>query len=79
VEYVMNDITGRDSYIMARALYWAIAYSQSLPEDQRERSDEQDMKAILLGRFGNAYESFIAIDKALGRTPPELFDEKPRP
>lgn len=46
-----HSITGRDGYIAAKALYWALKFSQSQPDSIRELSDEKDMKAILSGRY----------------------------
>ena len=40
-------VTGRDGYIMAKALAYAIAYIDSLPEEKREASDRNDMVALL--------------------------------
>lgn len=39
-------ITGRDGYILDKALIYAIAHIQSLPEHKRERSDMEDMCAL---------------------------------
>lgn len=46
-----TSVTGRDGFIMAKALYWALKFSQRQPESIREFSDESDMKAILNKRF----------------------------
>jgi hypothetical protein len=40
-------ITGRDAYIVRKALAYAIASIGSLPNDGREESDRLDMVAIL--------------------------------
>ena len=42
----IEGVTGRDSYIEAKALIYAIAMIQSLPEDRQEWSDMRDMCAI---------------------------------
>jgi len=41
-----NSITGRDRYIMAKALAYAIETIEALPERWQEESDCQDMKMI---------------------------------
>jgi hypothetical protein len=46
-----NDVTGRDGLVMAKALWYALKYIEGLPENLREWSDQQDMKAVLVGRF----------------------------
>jgi hypothetical protein len=40
-------VTGRDDYLIAKALLYAIAFIESLPEQQRELSDRDDMVALL--------------------------------
>lgn len=42
----IEGVTGRDSYIQAKALIYAIAMIQSLPKDRQEWSDMRDMCAI---------------------------------
>ena len=44
----VNDVTGRDGYIMAKALCYAIAFIDSLPIEIRENFDRDDMVAILV-------------------------------
>ena len=44
------------------ALYIAIKYLQSLPEEKRKRSDEDEMKAILLARFPDFVTEVLAAD-----------------
>ena len=41
-------LTGRDGYIVAKALAYAIAFIDSLPEAKREVSDRDDMVALLV-------------------------------
>ena len=53
-----HSITGRDGYIVAKALYWALKFSQSQPEGIREVSDEEDMKAILTERYPQFAKGF---------------------
>ena len=45
------EITGRDDFIIAKALYYAIKYIDSLPPPERELSDQNDMQMILNERF----------------------------
>jgi hypothetical protein len=40
-------VTGRDGLIVAKALAYAIAFIDSLPEEKQERSDRADMVALL--------------------------------
>lgn len=40
-------ITGRDAYIMVKALGYAIASIAALPEDRQEESDCYDMRTLL--------------------------------
>lgn len=47
-----TSITGRDGFIVNKALLYAIAHIQSLPEERQEWSDMRDMCAIL-----KAYDS----------------------
>jgi len=42
-----SSVTGRDDYVIAKALVYAIAFIESLPEQQRELSDRDDMVALL--------------------------------
>lgn len=42
-----TSITGRDGYIINKALPYAIAHIQSLPEEMQECSDMRDMCAIV--------------------------------
>ena len=54
--------TGRDDYIIARALYLAIKYIDSLPLEEREVSDQADMRQILNKRFTKLEADWIAVD-----------------
>jgi len=42
-----TDVTGRDSYIVHKALAYAIATIQNLPKQRQEYSDMLDMCALL--------------------------------
>ncbi len=43
-----KEVTGRDGYIITKALAYAIAFIDSLTEQKREKSDRDDMVAILI-------------------------------
>lgn len=42
-----TSVTGRDGYIMAQALAYAILTIEALPEPQQEWSNKEDMKRLL--------------------------------
>ena len=65
------EVTGRDGYIIAQALYEFIRLEQSKPIAERRGSDEQDAKAILHARFDNELEILWRSDEAAGRKPPD--------
>jgi hypothetical protein len=65
------EVTGRDSYIIAQALYEFIRLEQSKPIAERRGSDEQDAKAILHARFDDELELLVQSDEAAGRKPPD--------
>ena len=65
------EVTGRDSYIIAQALYEFIRLEQSKPIAERRRSDERDAKAILHVRFDDELELLVRSDEAAGRKPPD--------
>jgi hypothetical protein len=65
------DVTGRDGYIIAQALYEFIRLEQSKPIAERRGSDEQDAKAILHARFDNELAMLVQSDEAAGREPPD--------
>ena len=65
------ELTGRDGYIIAQALYEFIRLEQSKPIAERRGSDEQDAKAILYARFDNELEILWRSDEAAGRKPPD--------
>jgi hypothetical protein len=50
------------------ALYIAVKYLQSLPQDDELRIWEHGMKAVLVGRYGHFVEQALSSD----RSPPEL-------
>jgi hypothetical protein len=49
-------VTTRDSYIINKALAYAIAWIDSLPEEQQEASDRDDMVAVLIARIPSPLE-----------------------
>ena len=51
-----NRIVGREGYIIAKALAYAIATIDALPENKREVSDRDDMVALLIERVPNPAE-----------------------
>ncbi len=56
----MNDVTGRDGYIIAKALCYAIAFIDTLPFERRESSDRDDMVAILIETVPAVQREFLA-------------------
>lgn len=75
----MTSITGRDSYILAKALYQAIKYQDQLKKNKStfyEWSDQQDMKAILAKMFPGMAEVLVATDQFTHQEVPDLKDEK---
>jgi hypothetical protein len=65
------ELTGRDSYIIAQALYEFIRLEQSKPMAERRGSDERDAKAILHELFDNELQLLVRSDEAAGLTPPD--------
>ena len=53
-----TDITGRDSYIMAEALYLATKWIDAQPKEYRSLSNQEDMRAILDARWPSFKEIF---------------------
>jgi hypothetical protein len=54
-----NSITGRDAYIVAKALVYAIETIEGLPERRQEGSDCQAMKAIFETLFNPSVRKAI--------------------
>jgi hypothetical protein len=65
------DVTGRDAYVIAQALYEFLRREQSKPLEERRARDEQDAKAILHARFDSELEILVQTDEAAGRKPPD--------
>jgi len=68
-----KDVTSRDSYIIAQALYEFIRCEQAKPTDERRISDVEDAKAILHGQFDNELAILAKSDQAAGRDPPDCW------
>ena len=65
----MNDqteVTGRDDFIIAQALWEASKLLDSLPDIERPESNIADMRAILEARYPDLWEQF-AFQDDLGR------------
>ena len=54
-----TDITGRDSYIILKALAYASITIERLPDAFQERSDRMDMIAILNATAGESANYFL--------------------
>ena len=75
----LASITGRDGYIVAKALYQACKYQEQLAKDKSthyEWSDHQDMKAILTEAYPVFAETFRFSDQHCKQEPANLNDEK---
>ena len=57
--YKPDSITGRDFYIVAKALAYAIETIESLPERWQEYQDCLDMKAILEASFSKQMREIV--------------------
>jgi hypothetical protein len=68
-----KDVTERESYIIAQALYEFVRSEQSKSIEERRMSDEQDAKAILHARFDNELAILVKSDEAAGREPPNCW------
>ena len=51
----MTDITGRDSYIIAVALSYAIECINRLPVEWQEQSERDDMEKLLIAICGEDF------------------------
>ncbi len=58
----MTDITGRDDFVIAKALYLAVNYIDKLPPVERPLSDQADMQRIMNEKYPGYEAVFIAID-----------------
>ena len=74
----VKNMTERESYIIAQALYEFIRLEQSKPITERRRlSDARDAKAILHARFDNELALLAQSDEATGREPPDCERKSP--
>ncbi len=67
----MPEVTGRDGYIVALALYEFIRSEQAKSRADRREMDEEDAKAILHVRFDNELRALAQTDRDAGREPPD--------
>ncbi len=58
----MTDITGRDDFVIAKALYFAVNYIDRLQSVKRPLSDQADMQRILNEKYSGYEALFIATD-----------------
>jgi hypothetical protein len=74
----MAEITGRDDYIIAKALAYAIAFIDELPEDQQAASDRNNMAALLVAKVPDHVEREKLVRDVELHTgvPPDLIDFK---
>jgi hypothetical protein len=49
----MDNVTGRDDWIIQQALMWAIAAIDRRPPDWRPYADRADMETLLLAWYGH--------------------------
>ena len=73
----MENLSGRELYIIARGLYEFIKIEQAKSvKEGRRWSDEQDAKMLLVHGFGSMCRVFVDEDQRRGVTPADLVDEK---
>jgi hypothetical protein len=48
-----TNVTGRDDYIIAKSLAYAISIIDALPQERQEGSDREDMARLLAAMRGN--------------------------
>jgi hypothetical protein len=68
----MPNITGRDSYLITKALFYTVHFIDGLPEQYQARSDRSDMLKILRTTLGDGFETDATmfgrfLEKATGR------------
>ena len=68
-----KNVTERESYIIAQALYEFVRGEQSKPIDKRRMSDVQDAKALLHARFDNELAILVKSDEAAGLEPADCW------
>ena len=52
-------VTGRDGYVVCKALNYAIEVIAALPTELQERSDREDMRAIRAALFSKTLNSVV--------------------
>jgi hypothetical protein len=65
------DITGRDDYLIAQALHWAIKALAALPQEHRPASNIEGMRQILARRY-RGWAAYFAAEDDLKATLAEL-------
>ena len=68
------NISTREAYMIATALYREVKHQQSLPIEKQEWIMTEDMKALLQGSFSPYLSILAAIDRGAGRAPIDLND-----
>jgi hypothetical protein len=68
-----KNVTERESYIIAQALYEFVRGEQSKPIDKRRMRDVQDAKALLHARFDNELAILVKSDEAAGLEPADCW------
>ncbi len=68
-----SDITGRDDFIVAQALWVSLQYLETLPEHEQPGSNMDDMRKLLETRYKRWENTLVGIDyrKLLDPEPPE--------
>jgi hypothetical protein len=59
-----KNVTGRDGYIICKALAYAIAAIERLPEQWQEHGDREDMRALLNAVAGHGSRYFMTAARA---------------
>jgi hypothetical protein len=67
-----KDMTERESYVIAQALYEFIRLEQMKPIYERRKSDEQDAIAILHERYDNELAILMHLTKPLAVSLPSV-------
>jgi hypothetical protein len=67
----MPEVTGRDDYLVALALYEFVRSEQAKSKADRREMDEEDAKAILHARYDNELRALAQTDREAGREPPD--------
>ncbi len=57
-----SDITGRDDFIVAQALWVSLQYLETLPEHEQPGSNMDDMRKLLETRYKRWENTLVGID-----------------